>query len=214
MKIAALIDANGQVISFNRSALVKLYQKEEKEWKVIKEIVFGISMAMSTQEIRQEIRIMAEALEDCKVFIASEVTGIPFAILEGLGFTIWEAQGNPADYLDYILEKEEAQKIEVPKPQSIPAPIQNGREGCYYLDLKTIMDTSDRDNVSSKKILQPFLNHTSFTELQILCSHIPHWFDQEFQRLNLQAEIEELGTTRIKVTVTPKKRHEHGTASR
>ncbi|HBE78829.1 MAG TPA: Fe-only nitrogenase accessory protein AnfO [Firmicutes bacterium] len=204
MKIALLTNVDGQAISFNESGVLKVYQKEKNNWNLMKSIVFGLTEAMSFKEIRFKIRTMVEELDDCKLIGVADVTGIPYAILEGLQFTIWKIRGNAEDYLEYIREQEEARKIEKPKPVEIAAPVRNGRDGYYYLDLKTILENSERDNITSKKVLLPFIQNTSFTELQILCSHIPHWFEQEFQRLDLQADIEELGSTRIKVTVTPK----------
>jgi hypothetical protein len=112
MKIATLVANDGQTISFPKSGMVKVYQKEQKDWQVIQNIVFGMNEVMSFKEIRLKIQAMVEELGDCKIIVASEVSGIPFAILEAHQFTIWEMKGNPADYLEYIYEREKARKTE------------------------------------------------------------------------------------------------------
>lgn len=203
MKIAVFTNMNGQTISLNENGVVKLYQMEINGWKAIKGMDYEISDAMSVKEINLRIRTMVETLEDCKTIIAAGVTGIYCAILESLGFIIWKIQGNPDDYLDCILEKEEALKAEGSHPPNVPVPIEKEMKGYYYLDLKTIMATHDKATVTSKQILIPFLHNTFFTELEVICDHIPQWFDKEFQRLDLNADIV-IGENQLTVKVTPK----------
>jgi Fe-only nitrogenase accessory protein AnfO len=203
MKIAALVNIYGQTISFNENGVLKLYQKDKNGWTDIKDMDYEIYDILNIKEMNLKIRTIVEALDDCKIMIAAAATGIHCAILDSLGFTIWKIPGNPTDYLDYILEKEEARKAEDLQPLNIPAPIEKERQGYYYLDLKTIMATYDKATVTSKQILMPFFDNTVFTELEVNCDHIPHWFDKEFQRLDLEADIE-VGENQLTVKITPK----------
>jgi hypothetical protein len=60
------------------------------------------------------------------------------------------------------------------------------------------MESSQR--ITSKQVLLPFLNNNNFNELEIDCSHVPHWFDKEFKRLNLKSEAETIcGGVKVKV---------------
>jgi Fe-only nitrogenase accessory protein AnfO len=199
MKIAVLVDNANQAISFNETGIVKLYSQNNGKWEVVKEIVFGLDDLLSINEIRERIRKMAAALEDCKVFVATEVTGVPYAILERLGFNIWNIQGVPAGFLDYIAEQEARTKTAMVKAVEKPIPVKTGRDGCYYIDLKTILDKDS--TLTSKQVLLPFLRNTDFNELEVICEHAPLWFAKEFPGLKLSATTEQLAADKCKVIV-------------
>ena len=59
-------------------------------------------------------------------------------------------------------------------------------------------------NLTSKQILLPFIQKTSFNELEIICGHVPPWFEREFSRLNLRSEIEKINERNVKVRVYSK----------
>jgi Fe-only nitrogenase accessory protein AnfO len=199
MKIAVLVDGAEQAISFGETGIVKLYCKQNDGWKAAKEIVFGIDDLVSINEIRERIRKMAEALDDCKVFVAAEVAGVPYAILEGMGFNIWKIKGAPAEFLDYIAEKEAQGQTVTVKAVEKPIPVKTGREGCYFIDLKTILDKDS--TLTSKQVLLPFLQNTDFIELEVICEHVPLWFAKEFPGLKLSATTEQLAAEQCKVIV-------------
>jgi Fe-only nitrogenase accessory protein AnfO len=199
MKIAVLVDNADRAVSFDETGIVKLYSKNNGKWEVAKEIVFGLKDLLNINEIRDRIRKMAEALEDCQVFVASEVTGVPYAILEGLGFNIWKMKGAPADFLDYIAEQEAQGKAAMIKVVEKPFPVKTERDGCYYIDLKTLLDKDS--TLTSKQVLLPFLQNTDFTELEVVCEHVPLWFAKEFPSLKLSATAEQVAADQCKVIV-------------
>ncbi|MHC1682782.1 MAG: Fe-only nitrogenase accessory protein AnfO [Clostridiaceae bacterium] len=201
MEIAVLINTNGESISFNESGVIKVYSNADKDWRVIKELPFEVDNVQSPKELRDLIKKSAESLDTCKVFVAKEVKGLPYTIFDGLGFNIWQLEGLPKELLDYIYEKEEEEKAKKLKPVEIPVPIINGKEGHYFIDLKT--ELHNNEALTSKKVLLPFLNNTSFEELEIICGHIPPWFNGEFKRLNLKSESEQLRGNTFKVIVYP-----------
>ena len=83
MKIAVFVNANGQAISFHETGVVKLYGKGQDGWKVVKDIVFGINMEMSFPEIREKMKSLTDALDDCKIMVAAEIKGVPLPYLRG-----------------------------------------------------------------------------------------------------------------------------------
>lgn len=202
MKIAVYLNGNDETIPVNSDGVVKVYLKENGEWKVIEEINVKLSNLESTGEIRNNIMKMAETLNDCKVFVAENVKGIPFTILEGLRFNIWKVKGKPKDFLDYVMDKEEQEKQEKVirlSNESIPVPRETEEKGKYFIDLKDIMENNEK--VTSKKVLKPFFNEGQFKELKIICSHIPPWFKGEFERLNLKSESKTLDNGSIEIIV-------------
>jgi Fe-only nitrogenase accessory protein AnfO len=200
MNIAVMVDSEEQAISFNETGFVKLYSNRSGMWKVTKEMVFGINDLLSIAEIRERIRQMAEALAGCRTFVAAEVTGVPYAIFEGLGFNLWEMRGAPEKFLDYIAANEARQRPNALRPVEKPVPVGTEREGCYFVDLKTLLENDS--TLTSKQVLLPFLHNADFKELEIICGHVPLWFAKEFPGLKLHAATEQLAADRCRVVIS------------
>jgi len=146
--------------SLNQSGTTKVYLKEKEEWKIINEIAFESNDLMSSDIIRDNVKIMASAIGDCKVFVARGVKGIPYTVLDGMGFNIWKVEGIPEDFLDLVVKGEEEEKLNKEKPEIIPTPIKSGKEGNYFIDMKTEMQNNS--NLTTKQILLPFIHKTTF----------------------------------------------------
>jgi len=204
MEIAVFQDINGETQSFLEPGIIKVYSRHMGEWKVTKEIIFRIDNIASLKAIRESIRNMAETLGDCKIFVGREIKGMAYTVLDGMGFNTWELTGNPKEFLDFVFEKEEeeAKSMELSKARDQLPLIQKNKDGNYFLDLKKIQEHNI--NQTSKGILLPFLNTTIFYQLEIICGHIPPWFEVEFKRLNLYSESQAIKQNQIKVTVYPK----------
>ncbi|WP_026881927.1 Fe-only nitrogenase accessory protein AnfO [Clostridium akagii] len=204
--IAVFLGINGATTSLNESGVVKVYSKENENWKVIKEILLKMDESMSIVSIRENIQSTIEALGDCRIFIGNKVTGIPYTILEKIGYNIWEIEGKPEEFLDYVLENEykqdELEFADDVKLQAVPCPVSNGKDGYFSIDLKKIQEGNI--NYSSKQVLLPFLNNTPFYELEIICSHEPKWLDMELKRKNLKADVESNVKNKVKITVSHK----------
>ncbi|HEY8805330.1 MAG TPA: Fe-only nitrogenase accessory protein AnfO [Clostridium sp.] len=201
-KIAVFLGENGKTISLNQSGTTKVYLKEKDEWKIIKEVIFESNDLVGSEMIRDNVKSMAGDLGDCRVFVASDVKGIPYTVLDGMGFNIWKVDGDPLDFLELVFEGEEKEKLNKQKPEIIPTPIKSGKEGNYFVDMKTEMQNNS--NLSSKQILLPFIHKTTFNELEIICGHVPPWFEREFNGLNLRSEIEKINEGTVKVRVYSK----------
>lgn len=199
MEIAVFLGKNDETISFNEAGIVKVYLKDKEKWKVVKEIPFRINNLTSLKAIRENIKNMTEALGECKVFITAGLKGISLTILESMGLKIWKVQGNPVNFLDYIFENEEQEKY---NSDTIPTPIKSRVEGKYYINLKMILESNEK--VTSKQILLPFFNNTCFNELEVICDHIPPWFDKEFKRLNFKSSIESISEDKLRVRIYAK----------
>ena len=154
---------------------------------------------MNLDTIRANIKNMVLELDKCRIFIASEVKGIPYVVLDELGFSIWRAEGVPKDFLELVCKKQEEKEIDKLEFEVIPTPMKTGKEGNYFIDVKTKMQNNQ--NLSTKQMLLPFIRNISFNELEIICGHVPPWFECEFNKLNLKSEIEKIdyGTIKVKV---------------
>lgn len=202
VEIAVFLNSKGKTVTLNESGIIKVFLKQGEEWRVIKKIIFESEDSISLKIFRDNVKKMAEALEKCRVFVASEVKGIPYTILDSMGFNTWELDGFPDDFLEFVLKNEENEKDKRETPETVPVPIKNGIGENYFIDLKT--EIQNNSKFSSKQILLPFLHNIKFKELEIICGHVPPWFEGEFKNLNLQSTVEVIRENTFKVTVYSK----------
>lgn len=189
MKIAVFVDAEGKALPLYESGTVELYNDELGTWSCVKQIPFEVTEDMNLPQIRAAILKMVAEIEDCKVFVAESIKGSPFTIFEGLGICIWKYKGFPVELLDYIREQEDKILQEKLKPKPKPIAIGDIRDGIYKLNLVKAMETDN--TISSKQILLPFFQNNTFQELEIICEHMPKWFDREFGALKLKVECKD-----------------------
>ena len=55
-------------------------------------------------------------------------------------------------------------------------------DGCYCFELKSLL--LNKPSITSKQALIPFFTEVPFLSLDIVCEHVPPWFDREFHRVN------------------------------
>lgn len=203
-KIAVLLDESGKTISFDKEGFLRIFEKDRNEWIIEKEFPVYIDKTKGIKFIREQIEATAALLDTCKVIVAQKVTGLPYTVLDMKGFNIWEWEGKPENFLEFVLESEEkdissaySEELDViPQPQKI------NDEGSYFINLKKAQQV--KGNFTSKQILLPFLKNNTFYQLDVICSHIPHWFEREFDRIGLEKEIQNLEGNEYKVTIRRK----------
>jgi Fe-only nitrogenase accessory protein AnfO len=203
MEIAVFQDISGKTQSFLEPGIIKVYSRHLGKWTVTKEILFRIDIIGGLKAIRDIIINMTEELGDCKVFVGRDIKGMVYNVLDGMGFNTWELEGEPLEFLEFVYEKEEeeAKANDLESKDYKEPQIMLLKDGTYFLDLKKIQENDV--NITSKGILLPFLNATVFYQLEIICKHVPHWFEVEFKRLNLKMKDKIIGQNEIKVVVYP-----------
>lgn len=198
-EIAVYVDSLGEVSDLNEVGIIKVFSKDKNKWKVIRELPFKFQTTEEKEDIRLDMLNIANALENCKTFIAKEFSDLAYTMLDSMGFSTWKMDGDPSEFLEYILEKEEEEIEELKliqsssysdKKQNI-GPVEIGNNGYYILNLKELQEHNT--GISSKQALKPFLNNESFSELIVTCSHIPNWLENELEKLNLDFQFSRTG---------------------
>lgn len=201
-QIAVCTDNNGQTTDLYQEAKVIVYQRNQDcRWNVVREKSFTLGEGFSIKALRDMMVELIDFLGPCKTFVGLTVTGIPYFSLEKNGCSIWEFEGKPLDFLDYILEKEEERQPSVPKRPSIPAPVEVF-SGCYRISIKEIQENNP--GLTSKQVLLPFIRRGKYYSLEIICNHIPPWLEKEFLMNNLESRAEIMGRNEIKLVLTKK----------
>jgi Fe-only nitrogenase accessory protein AnfO len=72
-------------------------------------------------------------------------------------------------------------------------------DGFFRIDLAKVL--AGNPSLNSKQVLIPFMKETALRKLEILCDHIPRWFNQVVTQLNLQVESEVIDDSGRGVTV-------------
>lgn len=202
-EIAFFVDKNNQIAEVVDSGFIKIYNKSQGQWKTIKEIPFQVNRSKGIISVRQSFDHLVDILGECKLFAAKKLTGLIYTTLETSGFNLWELEGEPEAFLDVILEKEEEAILEEKAQQEQLinlSPRKKDQDGYYYVNLIDLQNSSS--GLTSKQVLLPFFKNITFYELEMICNHVPKWFENQFETLKLQMDAESLsdGTQRLLIS--------------
>lgn len=202
--IAVYVGENGVTTSLNDPGKLVVYRKKQGRWKACREKEFSPVTAEGMSGLRRMMGEVLKFMGECRIFVGHTVTGIPYFELEKSRCTVWEMQGKPGEFLDYIMDREEEEEQRLEKkspPVVVPVPVEVG-EGRYQVSIKKIQDSGG--GITSKQVLQPFLRRGSFYELEVECSHVPPWLEAEFASGTLKGEVLSSGRDEIKLVISKK----------
>lgn len=184
--IAVYVNQVGATSTFKEPGFIRLYGRNDSEWILFKEYPNTIDFSMGISEIRIKLNEVVQKLDDCNIFVAKEISGQLYYVLEANAFNTYEAEGKPEEYLDSIweVEQSEMKKKNDDKKDSTPIILQEqtDRPGVYSINLTKALNQNG--TLSSKQILRPFLQKKKFESLEILCDHIPRWFETDLKRFD------------------------------
>lgn len=201
--IAVYINETGNTASMKEQGFVRVYHLEDKEWKVILEFPFHVSINSRISEVRQKVIEMVQKISTCKVFVAKEVVGQLYYILEANGFESFEVEGRPEQFIDSVwhtIEQDSINKSESLCYSQTSYIKATDREGVYMVNLKKVINSDC--SLTSKKLLFSFLQQKEFLSLEVICDHIPKWFDIEFPRMGLSYRKDTYHENEMRVYVT------------
>lgn len=199
MEIAVRVGKDGNTTTLYEQGSIVVYQKQFNGWVTKREHVFKLSPQQELPELRRNMKELMLFLGSCKIFVISSIAGIPYLLLEKSGFTVWEAEGNPGELLDEVLEKEMEVALAKTQILSIPEPIDMGN-GFYRISLCDVQKLGN--GATSKQVLQPFLRNRRFYQLEVLCNHIPPWLEAEAQSGRLKCVTEKIETGELRVLIS------------
>ncbi|GAB6178737.1 hypothetical protein JCM14036_00560 [Desulfotomaculum defluvii] len=202
-QIAVCIGYNGQITDLYQNSKVIVYQRNQNLWQKVREKTFSMGDNFDIKALREMMAELIDFLGTCKTFVGRKVTGIPYFTLEKYGCSIWEFEGNPLDFLDYILDKEEEEqrKPSVQNSISLPTPVEFF-SGCYRISIKEIQENNL--GVTSKQVLLPFMRQGKYYSLEIICNHVPPWLENEILLNQLERRTEVIGQNEVKIAIMKK----------
>lgn len=201
--VGVFINDAGVAASLYEQGVLRVYHKRQGGWLVAKEMNFGLDQNLNIREMRGRMTDALSFLGDCKIFVARSVVGVPYFELEKEHISVWEFEGKPLEFLDYISQQEAAAEIAVKEQENrvVPLPLETA-PGCYQISIKDLQEGNG--GVTSKQVLLPFIRKGGFYELTVTCGHIPPWLELELASGNFATVIEKKGEHEIKVIITKK----------
>ena len=187
--IAVITDENGRTSELLLCRELRIYTVEGQNVEQTGSLPCSIDTGAGLGAVRAQISQIEQALTEkldgqSRILVGSSVTGLSYHVFDGAGYTIFEIDGDPNEFLDRLsLQLEKAETInegETVIYTDRPIESDNGR---FFIDLKTLQ--IKKPGVTSKQALMPFFNDTPFVALDMICAHIPPWFERDFHRLGL-----------------------------
>lgn len=190
MKIAVVEDNNKLTASILKQGFITVYTQESGQWEMLSRFENTVYKASEIAEVRKAVTDIVSKLDGVTIIIASELPGVAHSIFKDSGLGIFLVENNATDILDAAIEElsrvmEEQQK----KTREIDVfqLFEHGMaKGDYYVNMIEVM--LNYPQLTSKSLLLPYLKDGTFKRLDVICSHIPPWFDKDFDELGFVYE--------------------------
>lgn len=191
MRIAVVENDNQKTSSIFEPGFVAIYDEDDREWKVLKRFENKVHSAKGIAAVRTAVADTVKQLDDAKIVVASEIPGVAFGAFQAAGFDIFLVKNNTLDILDSV-KKEMLEVNEERKKKPLEFDIMQFLEygmnkGDFSLNIEEIL--LKNPELTSKKILIPYLKNGEFTKLDVICSHVPKWFSTDLGILGFEYEI-------------------------
>jgi Fe-only nitrogenase accessory protein AnfO len=190
LKISVVESNDQKTSSIFEPGFIVTYEEDGGEWKVLNRFENKVCSAKSIAAVRMAVEDTIKQLDNVKIVVASEIPGIASSIFEVAGFEIFLVGKSGFGVLDSvkkemgeIIEKQE----EKPSKFDIMQFLEPGtNKGDFCLNMEKIL--SKNPQLTSKKILLPYLKNGEFNRLDVICSHIPKWFTTNLRVLGFEYE--------------------------
>ena len=198
-KIAVFLDQNNNICSFLDGTVVKIFEKNEKEWKINKLISVDMTNVTGIRAIRHRFQNLIDEFDDCKIVVVKKGFGVAYSVFYAEDFSVWELPGKAEEILDEVLSREKEHEIIEKEEEEEKSYVEEVKKGEYYLDLIKLQ--LEDPEVSSKNALLPFIENTAFEALKLRCCHVPPWLRSHSENKNLSFEVEKITNQDYHVTI-------------
>lgn len=178
LKIAVVENDDQRTISIFEPGFIAVYEEDGGGWKVLNRFENQVCNAKGMAAVRMAVGDAVKQLGDVKVVVASEIPGIASGTFQAADFDIFLVDSRVLDVLDSIkkdmLEAIEKRKEEPHKFDIMEFLEPGENKGDFSINIEEIMFKNPE--LTSKKILIPYLKNGEFNRLDVFCSHVPKWF--------------------------------------
>ena len=190
MKIAVVENSDKKTSSIFEPGFITIYDEDGGKWTVLNRFENKVYNAKGIAAVRTAVADTVKQLGDVKIVVASEIPGIAFGTFQAAGFDIFFVENSVPDILDSvkkeILEVINERQKETPKFDIMQFLEPGMNKGDFSLNMEEIL--LKNPDLTSKKILIPYLKNGEFNRLDVICSHIPKWFYTDLGFLGFKYE--------------------------
>lgn len=190
MKIAVVENDNQKTSSIFKPGFIATYEEDSGEWKILNRFENKVYDAKGIAAVRMAVADTVKQLGDVKILVASEIPGIAFGVFQASGFDIFIVEDSVLDVLDSVkkempgvIEKRQEKILKFDVMQFLESGL---NKGDFSLNMEEIL--LKNPDLTSKKVLIPYLKNGEFNRLDIICSHIPKWFYTDLNTLGFEYE--------------------------
>jgi hypothetical protein len=200
-EIAVLLGPDGRTVPLSEPGTMVVFRRDRREWVRERETALALDPAKGLMGLRSTLAALVGFLGACKAVVVTSASGALFFELEKARCSVWEIPGSPDEFLEQVWrdEKEEQAAEPLPAGADIPAPLEIA-PGRYYISIRGIQ--GKRPEVSSKQVLRQFVQQGGFTELEIICDHVPPWIEIEAERRGYGIVSEKTAQNEVKVILS------------
>lgn len=199
-EIAVLLGGDGRTVPLGEPGTMVVFRRERRLWQKSREQEIALEPSAGLSGMRKTAATLVGFLGNCRTIVATSASGALFFELEKARCSVWEIAGTPGEFLDQVWrdEQEGQARAEAPLPPDlpIPAPVEIA-PGKFFISIKEIQ--GKRPELSSKQVLRPFVRQGGFTELEILCDHVPPWIDADAAQQGYLLTSERTAMNEVKV---------------
>jgi len=198
-EIAVITGSDGRTVPLSEPGTVLVYRRVRGTWLAERRLPFSLDADSGLAGLRTRTGELTGFLGECRTLVAQSASGALFFGLEKAGFSVYEIAGTPAEFLNTVWQdakEEQEAKTPLPAGADIPAPLEIA-PGKFYISIREIQ--GNRPEVSSKQVLRSFVQQGSFSELEIVCDHVPPWIEMDAERLGYDLTSERTGLHDLKV---------------
>lgn len=192
MKVAVLVNEEGRAADPQGPGLLRVYERDGENWVASRQMSYSCRGCSSMAALRTYLATVNDWLGDCRVLAARPGNGYIRVTFGNLGVALWSVRGTPEQFVEQIVDfyADSAAKPAGGAAEDPVAPIEPDpeRAGHYRVDLRQAMAQKGVHN--SRRVLLPFLREASFERLDIICDHVPRWFEYELPGLGMGSTVE------------------------
>ena len=200
-QIAIFSTSDGKIASPEEAREVVIAERAGEIWEEREHIPFSLKIAPdlnaatigeadddAIEEVRVIMRALIKRIDECRIVVGSSISGLPYQILNRAGFHIFEVDAMSQALLSQIVLDVRTAKKEVSSESVGTSPAPMAEKGHWYCNLLKLQEA--HPEVSSKMALRDLFKRPDFKALELVCGHVPPWFDRDFDSLGLTYTVE------------------------
>ena len=201
-EIAVILGKDGSTGTLGEPGDLAVYSRDRGTWSQVRTLPLIVDPSEGLKGLRAMAAAVLSHLGDCRIVVTRSASGAFYFEIEKARCALWEIAGRPGEFLDSVWADEEKERAAIKMPSAAGGILrpQEKTPGNFFISIKEIQ--GKRPDMSSKQVLQQFIQGGGFLVLDIICSHVPPWIEVEAERRGYLLETEQVDPQTVRVRLT------------